>query len=306
MYAIIPTQCQHLVCLLLATCITGRRHLGILDQAVQAVSLARDAAQWSAAPRRALRHSSSLQRASLFRPTSKDIGAGAGGNENPTLTIAEKDWWISGVKNVRTNFSHLHKGSNWGYLSDEQYDEKVMDAASRIKPSIQEDHTLFELGMGVGASLKVLSLHFPSLRFGGSDVTQEAVEVACRALEGPQNTLPMLVQDMRLKHASIPDDSYDHVVSFGALAMYLQKDEMLKAIAEAQRITKPGGSLLFTDFVEPGGERKGSIVCPVEKAFWATHLPKLGLEEVEIHGEKHQGDRYMVACRKQRDRKSVV
>ena len=60
-------------------------------------------------------------------------------------------------------------------------------------------------------------------------------------------------------------------------------------------MTKPGGSLIFTHFIAPGGWNVGSIVDKVEKDFWRKELLKL---EYHLEDMLHQGDRYQVLCRK--------
>lgn len=46
------------------------------------------------------------------------------------------------------------------------------------------------------------------------------------------------------------ENNSQDVISAGALGMYLYKNEMITAIKEAVRMTKPGGSLCFTHFLE--------------------------------------------------------
>ena len=103
---------------------------------------------------------------------------------------------------------------------------------------------------------------------------------------------------MEVRCESVPDSSYDHVVSFGAIGMYLKKEEMAAAVKEAARIVKPGGSLVFTHFLEPRGFFKGTIIDRVEKSFWEAELEAIGLENVRIYDMKHQGDRYQFSCNK--------
>jgi len=80
--------------------------------------------------------------------------------------------------------------------------------------------------------------------------------------------------------------------------MYLKKGEMIKAIREATRIVKPGGSMVFTHFIEPGGKRVGSIITKVKKSFWKEKLEGMGLEDIRVYNMAYQGDRYQLTCRK--------
>ncbi len=80
--------------------------------------------------------------------------------------------------------------------------------------------------------------------------------------------------------------------------MYLYKNEMLKAIKEAVRMTKPGGSLCFTHFIEEKGKYRKSIIDKVNKSFWLKHKDQLGIENIRFFTIKHQGDRYGFVCNK--------
>ena len=95
--------------------------------------------------------------------------------------------------------------------------------------------------------------------------------------------------------------TYDHVISFGALAMYLYEEEMEKALEEAIRIAKPGGRLCFTHFIEPRGVLKGSILEPIEKSHWPKFAKKHFLENLIVKQMIEQKDRYFVCFSKRRE-----
>ena len=207
----------------------------------------------------------------------------------------DQRWFDKSAENCDPS-KDLHKCSNWDYLSSEDFKQLVLHSIDKLSPPLKDSESIFEMGMGVGSVLKVLSEHKKDLTLGGSDISAPAIQVAKKVF--PKFEKSFYVQDMTKKHHQIADSSYDHVVSFGALAMYLTKGQMLEAIKEATRIVKPGGSLLFTSFIDEKGEHLGSIIERVDPDFLRKNLPKLGLEEIEIHGMLHQGDRYQVSCRK--------
>lgn len=192
--------------------------------------------------------------------------------------------------------SDIHKCSQWKYLSEEEFNEMVLDGVSQIEPALKDGDSIFEFGMGVGAAMKPLKEKMPNLKLAGSDYSASAIASAKDFF--PEDKEHFYVHDMTQAHTFIADNTYDHVFSFGALGMYLSQDDMLLAIKEAARITKPGGSLLFTHFIEPGAKPRGSIVAPVEKDFWHDALNELGLEDVKILQMKHQGERYQIVCKK--------
>ena len=100
-------------------------------------------------------------------------------------------------------------------------------------------------------------------------------------------------------HSMVKDSTYDHVFSFGAMGMYLHLDDIPIAVKEAVRITKPGGSLLFTHFIEPGGVHVGSIVDRVPKSFWEKNAKRFGVTGVVIQKmDEQQKDRYAVCMTK--------
>ena len=208
-----------------------------------------------------------------------------------------KNWFNNEALNY--NPQNLHYGSAWSYLTAEEFKEIILDGISKMDPQINQHEKIFELGVGVGAALKVIEndIGTDQLEIGGSDIAENAIYQAKKNfLKYSDN---FFIWDMTQRHDNIPDNYYDHVVSFGALAMYLTKDQMKKAIKEAVRITKPGGSLLFSTFIAPDGKTVGSIVSPIERSFFEENAKEWGIENIKIYEMKHQGDRYQVTCKKQ-------
>jgi len=66
-------------------------------------------------------------------------------------------------------------------------------------------------------------------------------------------------------------------------------DEMRDAMVEAIRITKPGGSLVFTHFVEPDSDNIKSIKKPMTKNETVALLSSLDVEAVLIDDMKATG-----------------
>lgn len=193
---------------------------------------------------------------------------------------------------------NLHHGSAWSYLTSEQFEEIILDGISKMDPKIDKGAKIFELGVGVGAVLKIIEndIGIGQLEIGGSDFAENAIRQAKENF--PEQSDHFFVRDMTERHNNIPDNYYDHVLSYGALAMYLKQDQMKKAIIEAVRMTKPGGSLLFTTFIAPGGSHVGSIVERTPKSFFEENSKEWGIENIRIYPMKHQGDRYQVTFNK--------
>lgn len=197
------------------------------------------------------------------------------------------------------NSEKLHNGSGWDYLTTEEFKEVVLDGVSKMDPKIKKHEKIFELGVGVGAALKVIKNDLgDELEVGGSDIAEKAIDQVKKIFSDQADKF--FIGDMAESHSNVPDNYYDHAVSFGALAMYLTENQMKKAIKEAVRITKPGGSLLFTNFIAPGGKTIGSILTKIEPSFFEKNAKELGIEDIKIYEMKHQGDRYQVTFRKQK------
>ncbi len=185
----------------------------------------------------------------------------------------------------------------WFSRTVEQWDEMISYSISKLNPPIKDNEKIFEMGVGVGAALQSINKQHKGLWIGGSDLAEDAIALAKKVF--PDQADHFYVHDMTEKHANIPDNSFDHVMSFGALAQYLTREQMLGAIKEATRMTIPGGSMLFTSFLEPDKKDK-YVKYPVEKAYWKEALEKLGIENVQIHDMRSQGQRYQISCNKKK------
>ena len=201
-------------------------------------------------------------------------------------------WFEIGARR-KTKF--LHEASNWDYLSEKQFNNIVDHVLIQIP--IRQGNTIFELGCGVGAVLqRIRQIHGTNISLGGSDLSVHAIEKVRKVF--PREAENFYVLSMTKKNDLIPENSQDHVISFGALAMYLYKDQMEEALQEAIRIIKPGGRMCFTHFIEPGGKRKWSIIEPVKKSYWSQLVKKYFLQNLVILQMVHQGDRYFVCFSK--------
>ena len=101
-----------------------------------------------------------------------------------------------------------------------------------------ENDSIFELGCGTGAVLqRIIETHGTNIAIGGSDISINAIEIARRQTFSVENT-QFYVISMTEKNELIPDNTQDLVISFGAFAMYLFKEEMVVALKEALRFQK--------------------------------------------------------------------
>ena len=245
--------------------------------------------------------------------TKKNIGitlgiAGAIALSIPTIMIVRKikhkdqnykdqnsiyNWF---EKDAQQHDKPLHVRSGWGYMSNNEFNDIIDDWLVKMNPPIKDGDSCFEMGCGVGAVLTHINNQYNnSLTLSGSDFSPNAIEVIKSVFDKtPDN---FFVFNMINKHP-IEDNSQDHVISAGALGMYLRKHEMIIAIKEAVRMTKPGGSLCFTHFLEHTGQNKGSIIDRVDKSFWISMQDELNIENIIFDNVKYQGDRYYFTCNK--------
>jgi len=179
-------------------------------------------------------------------------------------------------------------------MTSKQFNELVENCILQMSPAIKEGDSIFEFGCGVGAALKHINDLNNTLTISGSDFSENAIEVIKTVFPNPERFFCMNMKD---RHP-FDDNTFDHTISMGALAMYLKKDEMLIAMKEAVRITKPGGSLCFTTFLEEDGIHIGTIVERVNKSFWIEHQDNLGIENIKFFQMKNNWDRYFFVCNK--------
>ena len=81
--------------------------------------------------------------------------------------------------------------------------------------------------------IEKLSEIMPPLKIGGSDISSNTIEVAKKVF--PEDSDQFYVISMTDKNTFVPDNSQDIVISFGAFAMYLHKEDMVVALTEALR-----------------------------------------------------------------------
>ena len=89
--------------------------------------------------------------------------------------------------------------------------------------------SLFEIGMGAGANLVNIVRHFKQVQVGGIDVSEDAVEVAKRYLNGA------LLKVGSVEDIMLSDNSVDIVLSDMAL-MYVDPFKIDKVLEEIKRV----------------------------------------------------------------------
>ena len=99
---------------------------------------------------------------------------------------------------------------------------------------IDVEAKIFELGCGTGAVLKrIRQIYDSDVIIGGSDLSYNAIEVARKTF--PEESNHFYVISMTDKNNFVTENTQDIVISFGAFAMYLYKDDMELALIEALR-----------------------------------------------------------------------
>ena len=202
------------------------------------------------------------------------------------------EWFqLDATKTEDCPLNHL---SGWE-TSDKIFNETIEDWVQNMNPPLRPGESVFEMGCGVGAVLVYISKLHDDLTISGSDFSINAINKIKSLFVGCN----FYCQNITSSHPVLTN-SQDHVISAGALAMYLYKNEMCIAIKEAVRMTKPGGSLGFTHFLENKGKYRRSIVEKVDKQYWLDNQDELGIENISFFTIKHQHDRYGFVCNKKK------
>jgi ubiquinone/menaquinone biosynthesis C-methylase UbiE len=185
-----------------------------------------------------------------------------------------------------------------------EYEATVTSLLHHLSPQIQKGASVYELGCGVGAALVVARANMGAGPVGGTDFSPNAINHIKTVF--PEDAANFTVGDITVQNSGVPDASYDHVISIGAAGMYLDLAGMKRALQEAVRILKPGGSLLISHLLEPRAEPRRSIVCPVPKETWLDRKwqHRLGITNMRIAKIPGvgQGDRYYISMTKRERR----
>jgi len=188
----------------------------------------------------------------------------------------------------------LHALSAWEYLTAQEYNEMVSGVAEQMSPPIRDGASVFELGCGVGAALRVIQTRV-RISPAGIDFSNAALRVA--KAQFPSYAESFVLGDITRSHAHVASHSFDHVVSFGALGMYLEHEQMGLALAEAARIARPGASLAFSHFIEEGHQPRGTVLAPIARERLGELATAAGLVGLRYHTMRHQGERYALTAR---------
>ena len=97
---------------------------------------------------------------------------------SPSFRTKMINTWFDIGMYVPHSDEDLHKYSQWYYLTEAEFSEIVRDGVSKLNRPISENSQIFEIGMGVGAALKVIKDDYPNIDFGGSDFSENAIDFA--------------------------------------------------------------------------------------------------------------------------------
>jgi ubiquinone/menaquinone biosynthesis C-methylase UbiE len=181
--------------------------------------------------------------------------------------------WFQDLGNLT---APLYVRSGWGYMTQEQYNVIIDDPAKAAR--IHKGDSVFELGCGVGAALARLRESPGVGVVGGCDFSEAQINGVRREFPGGR----FFKSDMTARNTELSDNSFDHVASFGAAGLYLTWQQMQQATKEAARITKPGGTVVFTHLIEPWRPRRGSILHPIPMSRWGPLVREVGGESMII------------------------
>lgn len=144
------------------------------------------------------------------------------------------------------------EGDRWFERNREKLRDTSDDFSLRtikrvVGPHSEKITSILEIGCSNGAKLHDLSTHFSATGFG-IDPSKKAITIGEE--EYPNLKLSVgTAQD--INHS---DESFD-LVYFGFCLYLLDRNAVLRAVAESDRVLRSGGFLAILDF-EPGGRRR--------------------------------------------------
>lgn len=209
----------------------------------------------------------------------KTISEGYSKHFNPhdPHNIGAEAWFDEAVEGGKEEKS-LHKRSQWSYMSDDDWKAFVLHGTAQLNPPIKSGESVYDMGCGVGAALKVLQDQHKLSKVGGVDLSGKSIEFAQESTfpDQKENFLKGSFTDAPLLQERVPSASYDHVIGVGTLFYLGSLDDVKIAVHEALRIVKPGGSLVFTDLTEPGHTGLGSGSVQVSISDWKSIAEEFG------------------------------
>lgn len=185
-------------------------------------------------------------------------------------------------------------------------DTDVVHEASRLTVEtiakklrgLNKDSKVLDLGAGYGGAARYLARSY------GCHVTCLNISETQNQRNRELNKEQGLADRIRVIHGTFenipePDGAYDYVWSQDS---FLHSGERKKAIAEARRVLKKGGELIFTDPMQADDCPEGVLQPVLDRihlsslgsfGFYRQTAKEVGLEEIEIEDLSHQlGNHY--------------
>jgi ubiquinone/menaquinone biosynthesis C-methylase UbiE len=148
-------------------------------------------------------------------------------------------WNEAACKNVRYYIATSAFDSEEKFIDSGKYDaEKILSGLPRFNPKTD---CALEIGCGIGRLLRAMNEHFCSLH--GVDISDEMIRCGRNWLRGYSKI--KLVQTTRNNLDIFDDNQFDFVFSYITFQHIPSRRLIMKYIAEAYRVLKPGGYFRF-------------------------------------------------------------
>ena len=161
-----------------------------------------------------------------------------------------------------------------------------------IKKSMPDIHKILEVGSSDGHNLFFLNQKLEGVEFCGIDPSSQAIEygnkkaevdgVAVHLIQGFSDELPY------------EDESFD-MLYLGFCLYQVERKYLFKSLMEADRVLKPGGFCIITDFDTPIQFRRDNVhnsLVYTYKTDYAEFLIPYGYTLVEKKMYSHRGDAF--------------
>jgi len=131
----------------------------------------------------------------------------------------------------------------WRRIYNQQLLSGFIGLVDGLPERLQQGVRVLDVGCGTGHAMNILAQEFPSSRFYGYDIAEDAIESA-RAEAGNMNLTNVSFEVLDV--TNLPKEAkYDVITAFDAIHDQKDPDSVLRGINQA---LAPGGMFLMIDF----------------------------------------------------------
>lgn len=149
-------------------------------------------------------------------------------------------WKLKGLINEDESLHHI---SGFIQLDEIQYADMVKTLIDPI--CIKKESSILDCGCGSGAFLREIQKQYGCINIAGIDYSESLIKIASNSLKSADLCVGTIC-DL----SNWADETFDHVICFSVYFYLSNLDEAKKALNEAIRVCKKGGSVYIGDISE--------------------------------------------------------